>query len=669
MSTRLVFAVSAMAAAAAFALAQNQGAPPPDTIIRINVNLVQVDAVVTDSKGRPVTDLKADDFEIKQDGKIQKITNFTYISTRPASAAVNTATKSAPKRGPNDPPPPPAQRRNAPVQRVFALIVDDLGLSFASINYVRNALLKFVDQDMQPGDLVAIIRTSAGTGSLQQFTSDKRMLHAAIDRVRFSGFGRVDAFGHVDPMGDRMSMMTAGSLGAINYVVSGVRELPGRKAVILFTENLQIMSARGADPRAQEQFDRLVDSANRSSVVISSIDPRGLIAPEGGRPVNTTAIFNSQDGMVRLASATGGLFVHDNNDITGALHHVVEDGDGYYLIGYHPETTTFQRRQGQGPSFHNIQVHVKRPGLQVRSRKGFLGNQDAPRRAVARTPQAQLVHAAVSPVAQNDIRFQMTGLFSHSPETGPFVAALLHIDAHDIRFEDAPDGMHKAVIDLIIMTFNETGAVEDPKEQIHTLTLPDADYQNVMQYGLTYLVRHVVKKPGGYQMRIAIRDNATQKVGSASQYIEVPDLTKKRLALGSVVIQKVMPAASASGESAEGHIRGQDPLSTAATRVFEHGDTLGYSSKILNARIDSSGKAQMDMEVRLFCDGKQVSKSGPQPLAVKGPLDVNRMGASGQFVIDPAIGPGDYVLQVIITDKLADKKYQVASQWMDFEVK
>src|SRR4029078_6631736 len=76
------------------------------------------------------------------------------------------------------------------VRRTIALVVDDLGLSFSSTHFVRRALKQFVYQQMQPGDLVAIIRTSGGIGALQQFTSDKRRLYAAIEHIRWYPAGR-----------------------------------------------------------------------------------------------------------------------------------------------------------------------------------------------------------------------------------------------------------------------------------------------------------------------------------------------------------------------------------------------------------------------------------------------------------------------------------------------
>src|SRR5678816_3816598 len=150
-----------------------------DEVVRITTNLVQVDAVVTDKNGKLITDLRPDEVQIFEDGHQQKITNFSIVNPEASSAPL---LPSAPLDE-NAPPLPPTKLHPEDVRRTIALVIDDLGLSFRSTYDVRNALKKFVDQQMQPGDLVAIIRTIGGIGALQQFTADKRQLHAAIERV------------------------------------------------------------------------------------------------------------------------------------------------------------------------------------------------------------------------------------------------------------------------------------------------------------------------------------------------------------------------------------------------------------------------------------------------------------------------------------------------------
>src|SRR5579863_7832871 len=111
--------------------AQTESQTPPETVIRINVNLVQVDANVTDGQGKPVTDLKADDFQILQDGKPQVITNFSYVNVHQGTSDAP-RTRVAVVKGNAAAPPPPAKLKMDQVRRTIALVVDDLGLSFAS---------------------------------------------------------------------------------------------------------------------------------------------------------------------------------------------------------------------------------------------------------------------------------------------------------------------------------------------------------------------------------------------------------------------------------------------------------------------------------------------------------------------------------------------------------
>ena len=272
-----------------FAIAPGQQKPPSqnvpqkDEVVRISVTLVQLDVTVTDRKGRHVTDLKPEDFELYEDGRPQYITSFSYVSGQPPSEVSGGAAARQPDK--STPQPPPARLKPADVRRTMALVVDDLSLSFGSAYYVREALKKFVDEQMEPGDLVAIIRTGAGMGALQQFTNDRRQLYAAIERVRWNpmGTGRIGAFAAIDsdapPPGEadqlRDEIFSVGTLGALNFIVRGLSQMPGRKSVVLFSDGLTLFNTRGGG-RVLELVRRLVDLANRASVVVYTIDPRGL---------------------------------------------------------------------------------------------------------------------------------------------------------------------------------------------------------------------------------------------------------------------------------------------------------------------------------------------------------------------------------------------------------
>ena len=680
---------------------QTRTTPPTDAVIRINVNLVQIDAVVTDKHGKPVTDLQASEFEVLQDGRAQTITNFSFLAAHPGDGTAPAQVARPDQK--RQAAPPPAVLKIAQIRRTMALVVDDLGLSFDSISRVRLALHKFVDREMQPGDLIAVIRTGAGMGALQQFTSDPHLLHAAIDHVRFNAFGRVgvDSF---TPMGSeprmanadaemarsnfmafRQDISTNGTLGAIRFVLDGLRDLPSRKYIVLFSENLLVFNRQAGLP-VDALVQHLTDTANRASVVIYSIDPRGLqvhspTAADDTRnssPRQVAAVpmrrsaeeFYSRDGMVALAAGTGGMFLRDTNDLDGAVREVVRDTEGYYLIGYHPDSSTFERKGGQA-LFHKVTVRVKRAGLQVRSRSGFFG---APDRESQGTPvgrESEILHALRSPFSASGIHVRLTPLFSNTPETGSYLRTLLYIDAKDLQFTDQPDGFHQAVVDVVAMTFGDSDQAVDTTTRSYTVRASSRLYEEALKQGLLYSVAFQVKNVGAYQMRAVVRDANSAKLGSASQFIEVPDIELGRLTLSSITLREQPPqAGQGAGERAEGQVADANPEGSEAVRVFRPGSSIQYSYHIFNAQAESGKAPVLESQTRVFHDGKPFYAAAFTALDMVGKMgDPKRLDSGGSMKLSEKFPPGDYVLQIVVTDKLAKEKYRTASQWMDFEVR
>src|SRR5262249_26241805 len=145
----------------------------------------------------------------------------------------------------------------------------------------------------------------------------------------------------------------------------------------------------------------------------------------------TSQMIASQDGMVMLSQKTGGLFISNNNDLGKALQKVVDDGDGYYLIGYQPDDATFDPKLRN--RFHSVSVRMKRPGLHVRSRTGFFGTPDDRAAPVPETRASQMARAMASPFSSGAVRVKLTTLFSNDKQ-GSYIVAMLHVDAHDLKF-------------------------------------------------------------------------------------------------------------------------------------------------------------------------------------------------------------------------------------------
>jgi VWFA-related protein len=715
MKTRLPLVITLVAQLATGAIAQQSQpspTPPPleqqkqqaegEDVVHITTNLVQVDAVVTDKDGKVVTDLKPEEVEIFEDGRKQKITHFSYNATTTEQSAKESKPTAVNK---NAPLVPPSRLRPEDVRRTIALIVDDLGLSFESTHFVREALKKFVDQQMQPGDLVAIIRTSGGMGALQQFTSDKRQLYAAIERVKWYASGRsgISAFAPIEPPTPgahgadidaaaedlnqfREDVYAVGTLGAVNYVVRGLRDLPGRKSILLISDGFRIYSRD--DPtrnyRTLQKLQRLIDEAGRASVVIYTMNATGLqtLMPTAaddfsGRDFQQvqdamadrrTVAFETQEGLDYLAYETGGMPIKNTNDLSGGIRRVLAEQRGYYLIGYRPDQSTFDPRTGRR-RFHHLTVKVTRAGkFNVRMRHGFYGVSDE-EKPKPKTLGQQLFDALASPFGATGVHLQLTSLFANDASAGSIVRSLLYIDPADLTFTEEA-GFHRTTIDVMAITFGDNGLPIDQIGRTYQIKLTEDDFKRIMRWGLVYYLTVPVKKPGAYQLRVSLRDSASDRVGSASQFIDAPDIKKKRLALSGLVVRG-QPANqsvnAAMATQSEGREEGNAETS-AAVRHFKGGNLMSYAFYIYNAKLDATSHPQLMTQVKLFHNGAEIFTGKETQFSPGQQTDMQRLVAGGAIKLGTDLTPGDYVIQVVVTDMLADQKHRVVTQWMDFQV-
>lgn len=686
--------------------------PPDDDVVKISTTLIQLDVTVTDSKGKVVTDLKPEDFEVYENGEKQKITNLSFISS------VKEITETV--KNPNEKilvPIPQAELKAEQIRRTFALVVDDLSLSFESAYQVRRALKKFVDEQMRDGDLVAIIRTGAGIGALQQFTSDKRQLYAAIEKVVWNPLGRgnIGAFAPIrdnekivnedeseedkkeredfeNALDDFQSATFAtGTLGALKFIVSGMKELPGRKSVILFSDGFKILQ------RDEQGFSeggsvlnflrQLIDTANRASVVFYTIDARGLQTtsitaadsvsadPERLQQIlseRSAELSDTQEGLRYLAQQTGGFPIINSNDLIGGVRKILDD-QSYYLIGYEPDSDTFDAKTRR---FNKIEIKVKGKDLKVRYRSGFfnVASENAAKTTTTETPLQQIQNALVSPFAVNDISLRLNALFGNDLQQGSFVRPLLHINAQDLKFTDEADGTKKAAFDVLAVIFGDNGAAIDQIAKSYTLKVKDEMYKRILKNGFVYYFTLPIKKPGAYQFRVAIRDAQAGKVGSASQFIEVPNLKKERLTISSIVLENLTEEQWKANSDANisdkinAPINLPDPMIDTSLRRFKRGTILRYGFEVYNAKLDSVKKPNLTVQIRVFRDGKLLLDGKQIPIDFFGQTDLQRVKSTGAINLLSGMQIGDYILQIIIMDNLAKEKRKISTQFVQFEI-
>ncbi len=714
------------------ALAQ-QASPTPATtpvavdtdVVRISTTLVQLDVTVVDDRGRVVKDLRTDEIEIYENGKKQPITNFSFVSA--ARAVTEKERKEAreaekAKTGKDTVPIPTTNLKPEQVRRTIALVVDDLFLSFESAPSTRRALKKFVDEQMIEGDFVAIVRTGAGTGALQQFTSDKSILYAAIEGVKWNpnGMGGLSAFAPIRPTFQQMvtaegsaektsagegspdqfgglnnaRSMVTGTMGALRYIVEGMTKLPGRKSVIMFSEGWNMFNPDGFSDldRLNSGLAKLIESANRAAVVFYTVDARGVqytgitAADQMSLPTATRGsilptpramagvmnsrnaqLQNPQAGMDLLAKETGGFSIRNTNDLAGGIRRVLED-QSYYLIAYEPDSEFFEAAKRK---FNKIEVKVLRKGLTARYRSGFINVADE---TVARQvfieggeSTFELQRALMSSFAVNDLSLRLSALFGNAQQ-GSYVSSLLHVESDDLKFSDEPNGTKKAVFEVWAASFGDGGITADQIRKTYTLSVKPETYQKILNDGFVYFFMFPVKKAGPYQYRVAIRDTRSGKIGSASQFIQIPDVKKGRLTASSILIESHSTADWAKLFDANAGIARSTLQRDTALRTIKLGTVLQYGFEVYNAKLDAARKPSLQSRIRVFRDGELVLDGQTVPVDLNGQNDMKRVQLSGAISLSENMLPGDYILQVIVTDALAKKKEQVTAQHIQFEV-
>ncbi len=656
-----------------FAGQQIPPAEPDDSglVLRFDVNLAQIDAVVTGRDGRRVTDLTPADFEIRQDGKLQRITHFSYIPEEGPPTAAQLPSRPA----------PPSQLKRNQVRRTIAILVDDAGMEFPDLVRTRGALLRFVKEELRPGDLVSVLRTAVGSGALQQFSADRDYLARVVERIQWIPPIESDdlPLGYVLPQ-----------------VLRAMAEFPGRKILILV----------GRSAGSESTHLRMMDAASRSSTVIHAVyapgvetfaitaaerGPASAIVAEAREPLRgplgsnimgppRVRAMNRQAVLKSLAEATGGLYF-GGNDIDSHVVNASRDSSGYYLIGGYPGPDAFQRRAGGPPAYHRLQVRVKRDGLKVRTRAGFQAVPSAPgRRPDSRSDAAEMLDALFSPFKSGDIDVQLSSTFQYDQATGPYLISMLHVRPEGIDFKRDERGCQVADLEVLSTPLwldqkRVTPSGITTSQQAH-MEVCGESAKRVITDGFAVELRTPVEKAGAYQMRIAVRNiqpgethsnaprarvarhpGSTGKpplIGSAAQMVEVPDRSRKALAITGLTIG----AAPASLPPAGGvRFRTLYPEADPALRRFAAGDAVPYAVRGI------AGKENVPLTARLVLlrEGEKAASTEAVPL---------RTGESfeGTFRLDKSLAPGRYLLGVEVAEQSGKKKPDTAQSWIVLEI-
>lgn len=643
-----------------------------EVTFRLEVNYVEVDAVVTDAQGRVVTDLRQADFEVLEDGRPQTVTAFSLVNL-PIERAVRPLFAGAPIE-------PDVQANTVAEGRIYMIVLDDLHTNFTSTPRVKAFLREFIERNLGLNDLAAVVYTSGRATAGQEFTNNPRLLVAAVDR--FSGRRlRAEALEIADALSmtmrdpaDERSLMRLDPLEMerahnARTLLTAVRDLAAflegirgrRKSMLLISEGISynvfdvFNSASGG--LILQQTNEAIAAATRANVAIYAIDPRGLAGFEegitaAGTPSGVTpsqfsvtgtlldSLRLSQQSLQVLANETGGFAAINRNDFAGAFERVVRENSTYYMLGYY---STNERRDGR---FRRLEVRVRRPGLQVRARRGYVaprGRAPDTRPPGAATPlDAAVVTALNSPIPTTGIPLTVSAAAYKGEAPNAAVAVAVEMRADGFRFADR-NGTLLDRVEVAYASLDASGTLRPGQKHVLTMEMSEATAAVARERGFR-VVSELMLPPGRYQLRVAAAEEGANRSGSAFFDLEIPDFYKTPFSMSGVALTSAAALATPT-------VRPQDPLADVlpgpptTVREFARNDTIALFAEFYeNAPNAAPHGIDLTATVRAE-DGRVVFENREQRSST------DLQGASGGYGYSVHIplsdfAPGTYVISV-----------------------
>ncbi|MBV8857376.1 MAG: VWA domain-containing protein [Acidobacteria bacterium] len=681
--------------------------------VRIESALIQTGVSVFDKSGKFVDGLRQEDFELTVEGNPTPVSFFERVAGVPSSSSSSTP---APGRGGAKGAEPDAVPLAAAVGRTVIIFADDLHLSFEDLKRARDIIKHFADKELTEEDTAAVVSSSGRLGFLQQFTDNPAVLRVAAERLADDS-GRNQGERTEPPLSEYEALlidrydpevtddyasriMAAGqafdkddaiqqarerartvlfyaanharaTYQALEQVIRRAAQMPGRKVVLLVSDGF-LLDTTNTD--SSERLRRIYDAAARGNAVVYAFDARGLDAAlptstaRNAFRVQSGARFETQDPLNSIARGTGGRFVKNTNDLRPAVSQALAEASRYYLLAWRPDPES----RGE-EKFRRVEVKVKgRPELTVRLQTGYLPEgpkeaaQGEAKKVEAKSVNASATSATPPDPAQEELRAALnspapkTGLPTalalnyYQGETGPLVTTSLRVEGSALDFTREGDTL-KANVDVAGAVYDSNGKAEASFGRHLAVSAPAARFEGGWEPNVSYNYEAKLA-PGLHQVRVAARDVRTGRVGSASQWVEVPDLATRKLVLSSLLVAETRAEAARRLSEAAGAAGTGKPLEPAAAEIsvdrrFERTSALRYLVFIYNARGGAAGPPDVTLQTQIFRGARPVFTSPPARVSVEG-QDRARLAYAAQVPLE-GLPPGRYSLLVTVNDRAA----------------
>ncbi|MGH9398481.1 MAG: VWA domain-containing protein, partial [Terriglobia bacterium] len=510
-------------------------------VFHVERNEVLVDVRVTDHKGQPVTDLKASDFKVFEDGVPQQIDSFNLENVQKLETAEGANGKPAEINLSTVPDNTSQETLNHLVQnhRMIVLYFDLASMQIDDLMRALKSAQDFINTQLTPADLVAVVTYSSDLRVVQQFTNERDALSKAVKSIEIgpasslASNGGVGAADSTDAVGNTVVTQDVGDafspdetefnifntdekLSALESLAELLRRVPGRKSVIHFSSGIE---QTGVDNEAQ--LEATIDAANRADVSFYTLDARGLLAmPPGGDASSAspsgTAIYgagavssqisslhNSRETLSTLATETGGRMFHDLNNFAPVFKDVQAENSTYYLIGYAPSNRKTDGR------YRRIRVElVDQHGLKVEARPGYYAPKNF-HQFSTEDKEVQLQQAMGSEMPFLDLPLAVQTAYFRQPDGHYYVVLAAKVPGSAIPFHEKSTS-HQTQFDFAWRATDAAGKVAGALRDTLPVKLNAATYQQVLKGNILY-EGGIVLPPGSYKLKVVVRENQSGK--------------------------------------------------------------------------------------------------------------------------------------------------------------
>jgi VWFA-related protein len=647
---------------------------------RAAVELIYVNVVVRDGRGDIVRDLKREDFILVEDDRTQTISAFDFeevpsdaIPAGEPAGAVPAVLKAGSAK-PTDaagvaPAPDPAAAKVEPIdlknRRLIVLLFDSSSMQPEELERAIASGHEYLGKGLTPADLVAVASVGSALQIVQDFTADREVLTAALDR-----FSSVDGLGFEEgttPTGEETEadgfvaddsefniFNTDRRLAAIEQLSDALAPIQQKKSIVYFSSGV---TQRGEDN--QVQLRAAIDRAVKANVSIYPVDARGLTAlvPGGSASQSSgrggTSMFSgrgvsrqfdsqsaSQDTLVALASDTGGKAFLDTNDFGGVYTRVIADTSAYYLLGY---SSTNPARDGR---FRRIRVRLSKPGLRVEHRNGYYAARDF-QHSGREDRERQLQEQLMADLSSTDLTVWMSTSFFRLSDDRFYVPVSVAVPGSEIPFVRS-SAQERATIDVI-------GLVRDGQQRAvgrvrDTVKLSVQPAQEVRRKTVQYETGFTLP-PGKYRLKMVLRENQSGAIGSYESDFVVPDMRNSPVKVSSVVLGTQTQAVQ-TRNAVSPLARNGTMLVPSLTHVVSTGQPLYFYYEVYDPAVPKSGSPRLLTSIAFF-RGKV--KTYETPLVEVSKLEApDRKAAIFQYSVPAsALKPGYYTCQITVVDDVA----------------